>query len=71
MGSGFSPFPVRMLGLLTRILHNNMRIRLLDTLRRGCQIHVEAVSPLWQYRGTPQQVGCGYDGSRGWGNQNE
>src|ERR1700680_4370780 len=33
-------------GLLTRILHNNMRIRLLDTLRSGCQIHVEGFPSL-------------------------
>jgi len=43
---------------------------LLDTLRFGCQIRMQAVSPLGQREGMPHRVAAGAMGS-GWGNQIE
>jgi len=41
---------------LTRILNNNIRIRLLDTLPFGCEIHMQAVSPLGNARDPDEWV---------------
>ena len=65
MGSGFECFPVCALDMVTRIIHNNMRFGLLDTLRFGCQIRMQAVSPLGQHEGMPHHVAAGAMGSGG------
>jgi len=70
MDGGFGCFPVCALDVVTRILHNNMRIGLLDTLPFGCQIRMQAVSSLGRYKGMPHHVAAGAMGS-GRGNQIE
>jgi hypothetical protein len=70
MNGGFWCFGVCAHDVVTRIIHNNIRIGLLDTLPFGCQIRMQAVSPLGQRKGMPHHVAAGAMGS-GRGNQIE